>query len=166
MVWPILCAVIGLVLVVAVFVLIPEQGLVGLGFASALLLIGALLGFGHSRILGGTLLLAPCGLIPLAMTLAFRIRQRFDPPPGRDEFTLRREPLDHLVGRCGRVLTDLRPAGLVEFDGRRLDGMSEGPYLVAGTLVQAVCVRRQYLIVREVAAEAPDGGLRAESWEK
>src|SRR5581483_7425091 len=33
--------------------------------------------------------------------------------------------LEHLIGQFGRAITPLRPSGLVDFDGRRLDGLSE-----------------------------------------
>jgi membrane-bound serine protease (ClpP class) len=56
--------------------------------------------------------------------------------------------LDHLVGQLGRALTPLRPSGLVDFDGRRLDGLSEEGFIPSGSLVRAVRIRGGQLVVR------------------
>src|SRR5207244_3280554 len=49
--------------------------------------------------------------------------------PGRDEAAGElpaNMELEGLRGRYGRALSDLRPAGIVEFEGRRVDTISEG----------------------------------------
>jgi membrane-bound serine protease (ClpP class) len=43
-----------------------------------------------------------------------------------------------LVGRRGRALTDLRPAGKIEVEGRLLDAQTEGEFLAAGTPVRVM----------------------------
>ena len=50
-----------------------------------------------------------------------------------------------LLGQYGRTLTPLRPSGLVDFDGRRLDGLSEEGLIPSGALIRAVRVRGQGL---------------------
>jgi membrane-bound serine protease (ClpP class) len=68
--------------------------------------------------------------------------------------------LEGLRGRYGRALSDLRPAGTVEFDGRRIDTISEGPMVPAGAWVRCVDVRAGTVVVRQ--ADAPDiRGLEA-----
>jgi membrane-bound ClpP family serine protease len=68
--------------------------------------------------------------------------------------------LEGLRGRYGRALSDLRPAGTVEFDGRRIDTISEGPMVPAGAWVRCVDVRAGTVVVRQV--DAPDfRGLEA-----
>jgi membrane-bound serine protease (ClpP class) len=57
-------------------------------------------------------------------------------------------PLEHLLGQYGRTLTPLRPSGMVDFDGRRLDALSEEGLLPAGALVQAVRLRGREIVVR------------------
>jgi membrane-bound serine protease (ClpP class) len=64
--------------------------------------------------------------------------------------------LEGLRGRYGRALSDLRPAGAVEFDGRRVDAMSEGMMVAAGAWVRCVDVRFGTVVVRQV--DAPDLG--------
>ena len=61
--------------------------------------------------------------------------------------------LEHLIGQFGRALTPLRPSGLVDFDGRRLDGLAEEGLIPRGALVRAVQIRGGQLVVRP-ASEA------------
>jgi membrane-bound ClpP family serine protease len=68
--------------------------------------------------------------------------------------------LEALRGKYGRALSDLRPAGAVDFDGRRIDVIGEGPMVQAGAWVRCVDVRAGTVVVRQV--EAPDlRGLEA-----
>jgi hypothetical protein len=93
-------------------------------------------------------LLAKLALVPLTASLAGRIRRWFDLAATWKGFTLRNESLNTLIGRRGRALTPLRPAGSVEFGGRRVDGLSEGDFIEAGTPVTGIRVRGRYLLVR------------------
>ena len=63
--------------------------------------------------------------------------------------------LEHLLGQYGRAMTPLRPSGVVDFDGRRIDGLSEEGMIPSGALVRAVQVRAGQLVVRK----APDRAL-------
>jgi membrane-bound serine protease (ClpP class) len=151
MVWPALCLALGLTVFFAIFFFLPEGWLgwlIGLIVAAGCLVAGAVLASLRSPSQGLAFLLAPLALAPLTTSIAGRLRRRLDPPPSRDEFTLREDWLYPLIGRRGRTLTPLRPAGSVDFDGRRLDGLSEGGYIDAGTPVSGVRVRGRYLVVR------------------
>jgi membrane-bound serine protease (ClpP class) len=64
--------------------------------------------------------------------------------------------LENLRGRYGRALSDLRPAGVVDFEGRRVDTMSEGMMVPAGSWVRCVDVRAGKVVVRPV--DKPDLG--------
>src|SRR5262249_49749717 len=84
--------------------------------------------------------------LPLTLALAVYLWPRtpmakwifLSPPEPEDvEAEPRAHPLEHLVGQFGRALTPLRPSGLVDFDGRRLDGLSEEGLIPAGPLVRA-----------------------------
>jgi membrane-bound ClpP family serine protease len=61
-----------------------------------------------------------------------------------------------LIGQFGRALTPLRPSGLVDFDGRRLDGLSEEGLIPSGALVRAVQVRGGRIVVRKASDRALD----------
>jgi membrane-bound serine protease (ClpP class) len=60
-----------------------------------------------------------------------------------------------LKGRVGRTATPMRPSGSVVFDGRRVDALTEGMMLDAGTWVRCVDVRGGRVIVRQIA-KPPD----------
>jgi membrane-bound ClpP family serine protease len=68
------------------------------------------------------------------------------------------QELEHLKGRIGRTLSALRPAGMVDFDGRRVDTITEGMMVEAGQMVRCIDVRAGKVVVRPI--EKPDlGGL-------
>jgi membrane-bound serine protease (ClpP class) len=66
------------------------------------------------------------------------------------------QELERLKGRFGRTLAPLRPAGVVDFDGRRVDTLTEGMMVEEGQWVRCIDVRAGKVIVRPV--ERPDLG--------
>ncbi len=79
--------------------------------------------------------------------------------------TLRRDPgaaeAEHdtrarLLGQTGTALSPLRPTGVVEIEGERVEVMTEGAFVAAGSRVRVVAMdRRRYLVrlAEEGAAE-------------
>lgn len=57
-------------------------------------------------------------------------------------------PLDELFGQSGVALTPLRPSGTAEFGGKRVDVITAGEFVPAGTPVEVVHVRGQRVEVR------------------
>ena len=55
-----------------------------------------------------------------------------------------------LKGRTGKTVSPMRPSGTVEFDGKRVDAMTEGTMLDAGVWVRCVDVKRGQVIVRQM----------------
>jgi membrane-bound serine protease (ClpP class) len=55
-----------------------------------------------------------------------------------------------LIGLEGRALSALRPAGSAEFDGRRLDVVTRGDYLIGGTPIRIVESHGSRIIVEAV----------------
>ncbi len=164
--WPLLVLALGYLLLIAE-VFIPSGGLIGL---LAISCIGVSLwqAFHQSTALGLKFLLADCLLMPLTLAFAIYLWPKTPlaklvalQPPAPEDIEVSHSPqrIDHLVGELGRSLTPLRPSGLVDFDGRRLDGMSEEGLIPAGTLVRAVRVRSGQIIVRIVADESLDEKL-------
>jgi membrane-bound serine protease (ClpP class) len=62
---------------------------------------------------------------------------------------------DHsaLVGRSGVATSFLRPAGVVTVDGRRVDVLTEGDFLPAGSLVRVSRVEGARIFVHALASE-------------
>jgi membrane-bound serine protease (ClpP class) len=58
--------------------------------------------------------------------------------------------LEQLRGRFGRAVSDLRPSGVCDFDGWRVDTITEGMMVDAGQGVRCIDVRAGKVIVRPV----------------
>lgn len=159
--WPILLLALGLLLLIAE-AFIPSGGLIGL-LAVCCLVLSLWQAFRQSTTMGLWFLVADFLLMPLALTLMMYLwpktplaKRVFLRPPAPEEIEVAHSShrLDHLIGQFGRALTPLRPSGMVDFDGRRLDGISEEGLIPSGSLVQAVRVRSGQLIVREASEES------------
>ena len=60
------------------------------------------------------------------------------------------QDLEYFVGKEGTALTVLRPAGTAEFDGIRLDVVSEGDYIPKNSKVRIVQVTGPRIVVRKI----------------
>ncbi len=74
----------------------------------------------------------------------------------RDQSTSRRgyvssESKEDLVGKQGKVLTELRPSGSVLVEGRPVDVVSEGAFIGKDEVVEIVAVHGSRVVVRKVA---------------
>ena len=159
---PLLLLLAGLVLLVAE-AFVPSGGLIGI-LALGLLGVSLYFAFNLSLTMGLRFVVAELILIPVAAIVAIQVwprtpmaRRIFLPPPTAEELTVShaRPRLDHLIGEFGRALTPLRPSGLVDFDGRRLDGLAETGLIPSGSLVKAVRIQSGQLVVREAGDDAP-----------
>ena len=62
--------------------------------------------------------------------------------------------LEILKNRTGKTVSPMRPSGVVEFDGQRVDAMTEGTMLDAGVWVRCVEVKAGKVIVRQMDTPA------------
>ncbi len=60
------------------------------------------------------------------------------------------EDLEYFVGREGIAVTILRPAGTAEFDGIKLDVVSDSEYIPNGTRVKIVKVNGRRIVVESI----------------
>ena len=58
--------------------------------------------------------------------------------------------LEQLRGRYGKTLSPLRPSGVADFDGRRVDVLGEGALIDAGQWVKVIDVKASRVVVRRV----------------
>jgi membrane-bound ClpP family serine protease len=153
--WPLILLALGLILLVSE-VFVPSGGLIAL-LAVSCLGLSLWKAFEYSFDLGLKFLLADFVLLPMAGALAIDLwprtplaRRVFLRPPDPDEMDVSHsdQRIDHLIGQYGRALTPLRPSGMVDFDGRRLDGLAEEGLIPSGALVRAVRIRAGQLVVR------------------
>jgi membrane-bound ClpP family serine protease len=147
----------GLALLVAELFL-PSGGVLFLA-CSVCILIGVAMAFVYGDTATGMVtLLGVFVVVPAVATLSLYIWPRT--PMGRrlilpdQDATVANMPvnleLENLRGRFGRALSDLRPAGVVDFEGRRVDTITEGMMVAAGSWVRCVDVRAGKVVVRPV----------------
>ena len=75
-------------------------------------------------------------------------------PKEEDNVTMASIPanvqLEQLKGRMGRTVSPLRPAGIVDFDGKRIDCITEGMMIDSDQWVRCVDVKAGRVIVRQI----------------
>lgn len=160
--WPTMCLGIGLILLIAE-VFIPSGGLIGL---LAIGFLGVSLYLAFTTTTHGIKFVIALGLLlPLTLAAAVNLWPRspfakyiFLTPPTEEESApeVRGTMMHHLIGQFGRALTPLRPSGLVDFEGKRLDALSEEGLIPAGALVRAVQIRSGQIVVRAATEKTLD----------
>jgi membrane-bound ClpP family serine protease len=82
------------------------------------------------------------------------IGKRFILRSPEQDMTLAKTPvnleLEQLRGRLGRTVGALRPSGIVDFDGRRVDTITEGMMVDPGQWVRCIEVKAGKVVVRPV----------------
>ena len=159
MVWPILILALGLILAMAE-VFIPSGGILAV-LSVGCIVWSIVLAFQKNNLGSAlTFLLVVLVVLPIVVGVAFYYWPRspfgkyfFLTGPSADEIdsrTPQQHSLQGLRGQVGRTLTPLRPAGVSEFEGRRVDTVTEGVMIDAGELVRVIEVRGNRVVVRRV----------------
>ena len=81
-----------------------------------------------------------------AVTLQPPVRDKGDAIPDTDE-------IKGLLGRTGMVITPLRPVGMCDIEGRRIECVAESGYIEKDKFVQIIKVEGTQLTVREISQE-------------
>jgi membrane-bound ClpP family serine protease len=146
----------GIVLMLAELFL-PHGGALAV-VAVACISVGVVLAFFYDSIAGLVTLIGVALAIPIGMGVISRYwpltpyGHRFLLPGTAPEDTVAAQPhiqdLEQLKGRFGRTLSALRPAGVVDFDGRRVDTLTEGMMVEPGQWVRCIEVRAGKVVVR------------------
>ena len=145
----------------AVELFVPTGGLFFI-LAFSAMIVGVGMTFFYDGMTGVMFLLGACILMPLAFGAVLHywpkmIGKDLAAPETDGNSTLATTPMNQelelLRGRFGKTLSDLRPAGVVDFDGKRIDTVTEGMMVEAGRWVRCVDVRAGRVVVR--AAERP-----------
>lgn len=149
-----LYAVCAALLVAEVF--IPSFGLLSL-CSAACLIGGLMIFFRHSTTTGWIGVVVATAMVPSLLVTAYRVlpKTRFGKrvilsPPIRDrgDAIADTPELQMLIGREGRVLTTMRPVGMCEFDGRRVECVAERGYLQKNNKVKVIGVEGTQVTVR------------------
>jgi len=139
-------------------VFIPSGGMLGI-FALVSLISGLTLFFRHSALAGWIGVVVALFMVPSLLVLAYKLlpRTRFgrrvllEPPVRqRGEAIADAPELGKLLGRTGRVLTPLRPVGMCDFDGRRMECVAESGYVQKDKEIKVIRVDGTQVTVRVV----------------
>ena len=137
-------------------VFIPSAGLLAV-CSLACLVGGVWIFFHHSAAAGWAGLVIGLIMVPSLLALAYKIlpktrfgKQMVLPPPLRDRGDAIPDTpeLGELLGRMGRVLTPLRPVGMCDFDGRRIECVAESGYVEIRRTVKVIRVEGTQVTVR------------------
>lgn len=128
---------------------------------------GVTIAFIHDPYHGWFCLIFVFVAVPTLLVLLFHylpksgLSRRFLSKGPDDDATIATMPvlleLEQLRGKIGRTLSALRPAGVVDFDGRRIDTITEGMMVEPGQWVRCVDVKAGRVIVRPVDKIDPGG---------
>ena len=165
--WEIALFAVGLILIAIEVFVVPGFGIFGI--AGIAMTLGALLialvpniGFRFptdGEIAQATMTLAAA--LSLTVVLGFSLA-RYLPQSDRFSHLVLKPSLDaatghtsaetafDLVGQRGVTVTDLRPAGVVDIGGQRVQVVSQGPFVSAGSTVEVLNARGSRVEVREV----------------
>ena len=143
-------------LVVEVFV--PSFGLITI-CAMAAMAGGLAIFFNHSSAAGWIGVIAAVVMIPTVLIMAYKLfpktrfgkhvslagpeRKKGDAIPDTDQ-------LKQMLGLIGRVITPLRPVGMCDFSGQRLECVAESGYVDNGKKVKVIHVEGTQLTVRVI----------------
>ena len=139
-------------------VFVPSGGLISI-CAFACLIGGLMIFFHHSMRAGWIGVVIALVMIPSVLVIAYKIfprtkfgksvtltppkRQRGDAIPDTTE-------LKELLGAVGLVLTPLRPVGMCDFSGQRVECVAESGYVDKGKSVEVIRVQETQLTVRVI----------------
>lgn len=144
----------GLVLFIAEYFLPTGGFLIVFGLLLCVAAVGVVAKYGDTReavaaivaLCVGVPLLGTGGFYVWGRRMALRTTENENPAadlPGMAD-------LSELKGKLGRTTSQMKPSGVVDFDGRRIDAVTEGPMLEAGVDVRCLDVRAGKVIVRQV----------------
>jgi len=139
-------------------VFVPSGGLISI-CALACLIGGIAIFFHHSATAGWIGIVVAAVMIPSVVVTAYKVfpRTRFGKsvtltPPQREQGDAVPDTgeLKELLGAVGEVLTPLRPVGMCDFSGQRVECVAESGYVDKGKKVKVIEVESTQLTVRVI----------------
>lgn len=137
-------------------VFVPSGGLISI-LALVCVVGGVVIFFNHSPIAGWIGVVIAIVMIPSVLIFAYRIfpKTRFGknvtlaPPKRPQGDAIPDTPeLQKMLGAIGIVLTPLRPVGMCDFSGQRVECVAESGYVKKGNKVKVIKVESTQITVR------------------
>jgi membrane-bound ClpP family serine protease len=155
--WPAaICFVIGIALII---IEMFTPGLTAPGIVGFILIIIAIILTADGFAQGLLLLLGVIAILSIALFFVLRSASKgvLSRSPiikkETEEEYLSVDDMKFFVGKEGEALTILRPAGTADFNGVRLDVVTEGSFIKQGTKVKVIRVEGRRIIVAPLALE-------------
>jgi membrane-bound ClpP family serine protease len=143
-------------------VFIPSGGIISI-IALASLIGGVAIFFNHSNTAGITGIIVAIFMIPTVVIFAYKLLPKTGfgksvalAPPQRSKGDAipDTEELKSLLGEVGQVLTPLRPVGMCDFSGKRVECVAESGFVDKSKSVKVIHIEGTQLTVRVVEEQA------------
>lgn len=153
------CFLLGLALLI-IEVFMPGFGLPGItGIILELVcIVLTYVGHGSMAALGITLIILAVVAIAISLALRSANKGRLSKSPvilteteSAEEGYVATRDMEVFLGKTGKATTVLRPTGMAEFDGVKLNVQSDGEYIAKGETVRVDHVEGARVVVRRVA---------------
>ncbi len=149
----------GILLIVIEVFFIPGFGITGAGGLAAMLT--SLYFFFPERALALRIIVAVLVLSVLGVFLLIKIfgasglwkKISLESSETVEEGYVSRAEKKELQGEVGRALTPLRPSGIAELEGRRVDVVTEGDFIEKGAEIEVLSSKGSRVVVRELNKE-------------
>ncbi len=150
-------------------VFVPSGGLISL-CALACLIGGAAIFFHHSTTAGIVGIGVAGVMIPSVLIIAYKVfpKTRFGksvtltPPKRQEGDAVPDTPeLKDMLGAVGVVMTPLRPVGMCDFSGQRIECVAESGYVDKGKKVKVIRVQSTQLTVRVIEEDPRKAGTQS-----
>jgi membrane-bound ClpP family serine protease len=137
-------------------VFVPSGGILSI-CALACVTGGIVIFFKHSAVAGWVGVVIAIVMVPVLLVVAYRLlpktrfgRQVVLAPPvrARGDAIADTDELARLLGRTGRVVTPLRPVGMCEFEGRKVECVAESGYVKKDEKIKVIRVEGTQVTVR------------------
>ena len=156
----VICFIIGVVLMV-LEAFMPGFGIAGISGIVVEIIAVTLTWLSHGPVAALGMLLVILSVIAIAISMS--LRSATNGRLSKSRIILREtesneagyrsaEDMEVFLGREGKATTVLRPTGIAEFDGVRLNVVSEGEFIPSGTTVRIVRIEGSRILVRPVTA--------------
>jgi membrane-bound serine protease (ClpP class) len=147
----------GVVLIALEVLVIPGFGVAGLlGLAAIAVAVFRIFQddfiavLGWSALFGSVLLGLALWLLPnLRIAAPFMLETRLTNRPPEPADPTVPGPYDRLLGQIGVAASDLRPAGVARLGGERVDVVTQGDFVSAGSTIEVLRVEGNRIVVRE-----------------
>ncbi|MCY4159774.1 MAG: hypothetical protein OXE92_10160 [Bacteroidetes bacterium] len=151
---PIVCILAGLLLIAVEVYLIPGFNVIGI--LGAMLIIFAVgYAYSESGIFGGTIALSgtlASGILLFMMLWRSGAWDRFilstTLKTEADAASRRSDARAQYLGKAGVAITPLRPTGIAEIDGQRVEVSTEGEFIAVGSKIRIVAMDRRRFFAR------------------